>query len=61
VGSLEIRREHSPPGFDAGSTRRPSGIQRGVDADDFSYRPFPRVLVRPFGESEPEIVAEMIL
>jgi hypothetical protein len=61
VGLLEIGCEHSPPGFDAGSTRRPSGIQRRVDADDFSYRPFPRVLVRPFGELEPETVAETLL
>ena len=45
----------------AGSTRRPPGIQAGVDADDFSDRPFPRVLVRPFGESESETVAEVVL
>jgi hypothetical protein len=33
----------------------------GVDADDFSDRPFPRILVRPFGESQSETVAEMLL
>jgi hypothetical protein len=32
-----------------------------VDADDFSYRSFPPVLVQPFGESEAEAVAEVVL
>ena len=35
VGLLEMGCEHGPPGFDAGSTRRPPGIQGRVDADDF--------------------------
>ena len=61
VSPFEIGREHGPPGLDAGSTRRPPGIQGGVDADDFSYRPFPRVLVWPFGEREAETVAEVVL
>jgi hypothetical protein len=61
VGLLEIGCEYPPPGFDAGSTRRPPGIQAGVDADDFSDRSFPRVLVRPFGESQAEIGAEVVL
>ena len=59
VGALEVGGKHGPPGFDGGSTGRPPGGQGGVDADDFSYRPFPRVLVRPFGESEAETVAEV--
>jgi hypothetical protein len=58
---LEVGGKHGPPGFDGGSTRRPPSRQGGVDADDFSYRPFPRVLVRSFGESEPEAVAEVLL
>ncbi len=61
VGALEVCGKHGPPGFDGGSTGRPPGGQGGVDADDFSYRPFPRVLVRPFGESEAETVAEVLL
>jgi len=32
-----------------------------VDADDFSYRLLPCVLVRPFGESDAEAVAEVVL
>ena len=32
-----------------------------MDADDFSDRPFPRVLVRPFGESETKTVVEVAL
>ena len=36
-------------------------IRAGVDADDFSYRPLPRILVGPFGESDAEAVAEVVL
>jgi hypothetical protein len=61
VGLVEIGRQHGPPSFDAGSTRRPPGIQGGADADDFSYRSFPRVLVWPFGELQSEVVAEVVL
>jgi hypothetical protein len=61
MGPLEVGGEHSPPAFNSGSTGRPPGGQGGVDADDFSYRPFPRVLVRPFGELEAEAVAEVLL
>jgi hypothetical protein len=57
---LEIGGKHGPPRLDRGATGRPLSGQSGVDADDFSYRPFPRVLIRPFGESEAETVAEVV-
>jgi hypothetical protein len=61
VGALEVCGKHAPPRFDCDSTGRPPGGQDGVDPDDFSYRPFPSVLVRSFGESEAEAVAEVLL
>jgi hypothetical protein len=61
VGPLEVCGKHAPPAFDGGATGRPPGGQGGVDADDFSYRPFLRVLIRPFGELDAEAVAEVLL
>jgi hypothetical protein len=61
VGLLEIGCENGPASLDAGPACRPPGSQCGMDADDFSDRPFPRVLVRPFGESETKTVVEVAL
>ncbi len=44
-----------------GPTGRPARVQSGVDADDLSDRPQPRVRVGPFGEPDPETGPEVVL
>ena len=59
--ALKVRGQDAPPSLDGGAPGRPPGDQSRVDADDFSHRLLSGVLVRPFGESEAEAIAEVVL
>ena len=61
VDHLEVDRELAAADVDAGAAGGPARVQSWVDADDLPDRPLPRVGVGPFGEPDPEAVAEVLL
>ena len=57
---LELDRELAAAGVDVGAAGGPALVQSGVDADDLSDRPLRRVGAGPFGEPQPQGVAEVV-
>jgi hypothetical protein len=58
--TLKLGRHLTASSLDAGPPRRPATVQRGVDADDLSYRPESRIAVDAFGEANAEPVVEVV-
>jgi hypothetical protein len=58
--TLKPARQLTASSLDAGPPCRPATVQGGVDADDLTYRPEPRICVGSFREADAEPVVEVV-